>query len=252
MSKRQTHRASGQSGFTMIELLVVLSILGVVMAAVFSQANEAQQRANTEKNKLDDFQQARDFVDQFFRDINQVGYPNARLLDTTQTFTPGLAPTLTNDYRVAIGLVRIDANEIRFEGDVDGTGIVQSMVYTVNGSGTCSGCLQRSEVPKVTGDPLTQQSQNWGTEVNGVTSTQIFTYYDTNGNLITGLPLDTSTTAGQQALASVKTIKISLTIQNNAVVDQRTGQPIQSNFEGEVSLNNCSMAVAGGGQPMSC
>jgi hypothetical protein len=46
-------------------------------------------------------------------------------------------------------------------------------------------------------------------------------------------------------IASVKTIHISLTIQNNAVIDPKTGQPIQTSFEGEVSLNNCSMAAGG-------
>jgi len=33
--------------------------------------------------KLDNFQEARDFVDQFFRDVNQIGYPNSRMVDTT-------------------------------------------------------------------------------------------------------------------------------------------------------------------------
>jgi hypothetical protein len=41
-----------------------------------------------------------------------------------------------------------------------------------------------------------------------------------------------------------------LTIQNPVVIDQKTKQPIETNFEGEVSLNNCSMAATGIG--MSC
>ena len=50
--------------------------------------NIAQQRLVDEETKLDDFQQARDFVDQFFRDINQIGTPNMQIMDTTQTFSP--------------------------------------------------------------------------------------------------------------------------------------------------------------------
>src|SRR5258708_2928055 len=37
-----------------------------------------------------------DFVDQFFRDINQIGYPSSRLVDTTSlTWSPVLMPQAT-------------------------------------------------------------------------------------------------------------------------------------------------------------
>jgi hypothetical protein len=64
------------------------------------------------------------------------------------------------------------------------------------------------------------------------------------------LPLDISTQAGAQTIASIKTIKISLLISNPIIRDMKTNQAIQTSFEGEVSLNNCSMAALG--QPMSC
>ena len=48
----------------------------------------------------------------------------------------------------------------------------------------------------------------------------------------------------------MKTIQINLTIRNNTIIDHKTGQPIETSFEGEVSLNNCSMASTG--QVMSC
>jgi prepilin-type N-terminal cleavage/methylation domain-containing protein len=243
-----------QRGFSLTELIVSLAILTLVSGAIFSQLDTAQQRENTEQVKVDDFQEARDFVDQFFRDINQIGYPNSRMMDTTSVlWVPPLAAPLYNDSRLAMGLVRIDVNELRFEADTNGDGTVQSIVYMINGSGTCALCLQRSQVPKVTNDPLLGQTQNWGTEVNdAVLTNPIFSYYDRNGTLIAvaSLPADTSTAAGRLILASVKTVKLSLTIQNPAVVDLRTNQPIQTNFEGEVSINNCSMAATG--QSMSC
>jgi hypothetical protein len=62
--------------------------------------------------------------------------------------------------------------------------------------------------------------------------------------------LDISTQAGAQTLASIKTIKISLTISNPVIVDPKTKLAIETAYEGEVSLNNCSMAASG--QPMSC
>ncbi len=258
-----------QAGFTLLELLVVLLILSVIIGAVFEQMGVAQQRLSTEEIKLDDFQQARDFVDQFFRDINQIGTPNARMFDTTQTFTPGLASetnytTYTNppyqyiyDNRFAVGLVKIDSNEIRFEGSVNGTGTVQSVIYQINGSGGCRYCMMRSQVDKLyNADPLGGQTPNWGTEVNDIISTPIFRYFQYDGTEITtspspfSLPADLSTPAGAQALANVKTIQINLTIRNPQVLDKQTGQPIETSFEGEISLNNCSLAASS--QPMSC
>ena len=248
-----------QVGFSLLEMMVVLLILGIVSAGLFVQINNAQQRAFTEQVKLDNFQEARDFVDQFFRDINETGYPNSRMVDPTSlSWSPALttqttyswANTYINDSRMAMGLVKIDANEIQFEGDMNGNGVVQSVLYMINGSGNCTLCLQRSQVAKVSANPLTGQTQNWGTETNDVISNPIFSYFQANGTQITSLPVDISTSSGAQTIASIKTIKISLQIRNNAVIDPKTAQPIETILEGEVSLNNCSMAASG--QAMSC
>ena len=248
---RNSQAGNRQKGFSLIEMLIVVLILGIVSAGLFVQIDAAQQRAFTEQNKLDNFQEARDFVDQFFRDVNQIGYPNSRMIDTSVVWSPVLATPLINDNRVAIGLVKIDANEIRFEGDMNGDGAVQSVIYMVNGSTTCPLCLQRSQVDKAaSADPLTGQSTNWGTEVNDVLSNPIFTYFKADGTQVTGLPVDISTAGGAQTIASVKTIQVSLLIRNNSVLDPKTRQPIETTFQGEVSLNNCSMAASGA--PMSC
>jgi prepilin-type N-terminal cleavage/methylation domain-containing protein len=236
-----------QNGFSLLEMMVVVLILGIVSAGLFAQIDIAQQRAFSEQIKLDNFQEARDFVDQFFRDVNQIGYPNSRMVDNT---TNWLITPLINDNRLAIGLVRIDGNEIRFEGDMNGDGVVQSVIYKVNGSGSCTLCLQRSQVDKASADPLTGQTTNWGTEVNDVISNPIFSYFKADGTQVTGLPIDISTAGGAQTIASIKTIQVSLLIRNNAVVDPKTRQAIETTFQGEVSLNNCSMAASGA--PMSC
>src|SRR5882762_6798335 len=250
-----------QHGYSLLELVIVVAILAIVTSGIFAQINQVQERASTERTKLDNMQEARDFVDQFFRDINEIGYPNVRMADTSS----GLwAPVLTtpatyawnsayaNDFRVAIGLVRIDNTEIRFEADTNGDGNVQSVRYAINGTGTCALCLQRSQVDKVAGNPLTAQPPNWGTEVNDALNPIIFTYFKADGTPIpsASLPLDISTQAGAQTLASIKTIKISLLISNPVIRDIKTDQVIQTSFEGEVSLNNCSMATAN--QPTSC
>jgi prepilin-type N-terminal cleavage/methylation domain-containing protein len=258
--KKRNDSFMSQEGFSLIEVLVVLTVLSIISAAIFQQIATVQERAATEQVKVDNFDEARDFIDQFFRDINQIGYPNSRMVDTTSTsWSPSLRLQTTTypwsntyifDNRLAVGLVKIDINEIRFEGDTNGDGNVESIIYKVNGSGTCTACLQRSQADKISADPLLGQTQNWGTEVNDVVNTTIFTYFKTDGTQVTGLPLDISTSAGAQTLASVKTIQISLILRNNNVMDPKTHQPIETTFQGEVSLNNCSMAA--NGQSMSC
>src|SRR5712692_8148394 len=145
MKLRRNYRVAGQRGFTLLELILVMLILSLIVGAVFSQIGDAQQRLNTEENRLGDFQEARDFVDQFFRDINQAGTPNIRMFDPTAAAN-NFNATVVNDSRLAVGLVKIDSNAITFEGSVNGTGTVQSVTYQVNGSGTCALCLQRSQI----------------------------------------------------------------------------------------------------------
>jgi prepilin-type N-terminal cleavage/methylation domain-containing protein len=268
MKRKQYIGRSRQTGFSLIELILVIAILSLILGAVFSQLGIAQQRLSTEEIRLDDFQQARDFVDQFFRDINQIGTPNMQIFDTStpSSFSPALTSQTTytyanqyiNDKRFAIGLIKIDNNEIRFEGSMTGNGTVQTVIYKINGSGTCSACMQRSQVDKATADPLTfsgtTTNQNWGTEVNDVILTNpVFRFYQYDGTLIT-IPTGgidyTISQADADILASVKTIQINLTIRNNNVMDKQTGLPIETSFEGEISLNNCSMVATG--YPMSC
>ena len=242
---KHTTTRRNERGHTLVELLVAVGILGLVTAGVFGQLNTAAQRIYTEQIKVDNFDQARDFVDQFFRDINQIGYPNGRIVTN---LTNGV-----NDPRVAVGLVKISPTSIWFEGDINGTGVVQEVRYKINGSGNCSLCFQRSTIAKANAAPWTQTGGDWGTEVNDLTTTTIFTYFDVSGNQIVppaepvGFVLGTD---GPQ-LASVKTIHISLTIQDPNVTDPKTHAQIQTSFEGEVSLNNCSLAATAV-PPMSC
>src|SRR5713226_10085689 len=112
---RNSQVRNRQVGFSLLELMVAVLILGIVTGGIFAQIDLAQQRAFSEQVKLDNFQEARDFVDQFFRDVNQIGYPNSRMVDTnplTTSWVPLLTLPLINDNRMAIGLVKIDANEI--------------------------------------------------------------------------------------------------------------------------------------------
>src|SRR5229473_30237 len=107
MKFKRSFPSGKQRGFSLLELLLVIAILSLIVGAVFSQMGDAQRRLNAEEMKLGDFQEARDFVDQFFRDINQAGTPNIRMFDPT-VITFGPPPV--NDSRLAVGLVSIADN----------------------------------------------------------------------------------------------------------------------------------------------
>lgn len=252
MEKPLSSHKHRELGFSLVEMLIVIAILATVTGGIFLQLDTAQQRISTEQTKVDNFDEARDFVDQFFRDINLIGYPNQRMVSFLgSSLTPAQLTAAWANSNVAVGLVRVDANSIWFEGDVSGTGQVQSIQYMINGNAgvsPCTLCLQRSQVAKANGVDPQSQGTNWGTEVNDVittTATPIFTYFDTSGNQIAAANLPAGIDNNGAIIASIKTIHINLTIQNNAVLDPKTKQPIQSTFEGEVSINNCSMGATG-------
>src|SRR5258708_19211677 len=124
-----------QHGFSLIEMMIVVAIMGIVSAGILSQMDTAQQRNYSEQVKLDNFQEARDFVDQFFRDINQIGYPNSRLVDNTSLlWVPALGPPQTtytwaspyiNDNRLAICLVTINNNAVQFQRHIKAHHLLQ-------------------------------------------------------------------------------------------------------------------------------
>jgi prepilin-type N-terminal cleavage/methylation domain-containing protein len=250
---RHNISANRQRGFSLLEMLVVVAILAIISAGILSQMDQAQQRASSEQVKLDNFQAARDFVDQLFRDLSQAGYPNSRMVDNT---TAWLANPITNDNRLAVGLVRINTNEIVFEGDVNGDGNVESVRYTINGNGACPTCLQRSEVVKTTNTPL-NQGTNWGTAADNVDTANpdpIFTYFQADGTQVPAASLPLDINSAPNTIAAIKTIQIRLTVRNDNIVDSKTRQAIETTFQGLLALNNCSMAptTAAPTPAMSC
>jgi len=233
-----------QLGMSLIEVMVVLLITTVITGAVFSQIVNVQHRASSEQVKLDLFQEARDFIDQMSRDLRQLGYPNPK------NFAPGQL-TGPNDASGAVGLVKVGVNELRFEGDVNGDGNVESLRYELISTGDNCPCLRRSEIPKQAGNPLTGQgTPSWYTEVqhvqNGTDANPIFFAYSGGGTPV-ALPADFNSNAA--TIASIDTIKIVITTQAKNP-DPQTGARPSTTLVSTVRLNNCSQAAQG--NPMSC
>lgn len=235
---------SRQYGFSLLELMVVILILSVMMGTVFQQINQVQQRNASEQSKIDIFEESRSFVDQLTRDLHLAGYPNPRNFASGYISGP-------NDQHTAVGLVKVAADQLWFEGDVDGNGVVDSVQFYLDSSGNNCPCLKRSQTVKLAGNPLTGQGTAvYQSEVqnvqNGTSTNPIFQAYDIDGNLIT-LPVDFNSNAN--ALASIRSIKVTMTVQSS-IMDFKTRTYPITTLVSSVDLDNCSQAATG--QTMSC
>lgn len=254
-----------QSGFSLLELIIVLSILTVVMAGIFGMMDRAQKRYSVEDTKMDLQQESRQFLDQVVRDLHQAGFPNTRMYDT--------APAAgNNSSKVAVGLVRVSFTDIIFEGDVDSDGLVDVVRYQVapdNGL-TCPCTMRRSQVNKVDNTAPADQPTNFSAEVQRVINTSgagnspltitgntfgvandtlyasyktqpVFQYYDQNGIVVTGIPatLGTAGTGMDAAmLARIRSVRITInTMASQVDLDARRMPAVSMTSSARISNN---------------
>jgi len=258
-------RKNLSSGFSLIEMLLVVAIFTVILGAIFKQIGTAQFRYKTEDQKLDLTQQAREFIDQFTRDAHQSGYPSPAMYGNRYPIV-GVSPNThpANSNLEAVGLWFISQTDIAFEGDLDGLGNVQVVQYHYDDGSGWTGtaanpcpCIRRSSLTKIAANPWDQNVPVFYTEIqNLIPGQDIFTAYNANGTPVTltagslttsgqpptgGLLLGNDTTGinstNQASLQSIKTVRINLTLQA-ATGDQATHQSIQVNMTGSARLPN--------------
>jgi len=225
-----------------MELMIVLVIVLTIAGAIFQTINITTQRSTSEQTKVDMFQEAREFMDQMTRDLRQAGYPNPRNMDAS-VYT---ASSIIQDHRVAAGLVQVDAGDLWFEGDVDGSGTVSVVRYYYDTAGTNCPCLKRSQIAKADGDPLANSTFQYQVEVQGVKSANIFTAY--TGTTPVGLPVNLAISSGT-TIAGVDTVQAVLSLESSTVDAQTRKKPVTT-LVTTVRLNNCSQAAPG--QKTSC
>ncbi len=244
--KRLTRKSKMSShGFSLIELMVVMVLMSIVVGAVVDQIAVILQRSRTEQAKVDIFQEARDFVDQFVRDSHATGYPSKRMFDTASWTTAPLSPIYAEP-KLAAGIIFIGPSEIKFEGDVEGDAKVDVVDYKLVASGNNCPCLQRTSYDKSTASP-NPSNEVENVQSAGTTADPIFVSYTASGTAV--ISADLTTVAGRQALATIKTVQIRLKTKS-AVVDPKTQLAPETTLSGQVTIVNCSLAATG--QTNSC
>lgn len=257
-------RLRRQHGFSMIEMLVVMAVITIIMAAVFRSINITQQTSTSQQIKLDLTQQAREFVDQLTIDLRNSGYPNQRNLTNVTDASSGYLLISPEWKYNAPGLIYVNSGSLWFAGDVDGTSVlnggnptgqadVRIVRYDYFATGTNCPCLRRSEFLRAGGDPYTDVGSS-GTpvaqlEIQGVQNTNIFTVYDDTGTALT-LPLAIDNTSDATVLANINSLKVLLTVKS--VVPDSTGAYPTTTVASSIALNNCSEAMGNGQTPTYC
>jgi len=176
-------------GFSLVELLVVLSVFAFILGGVFTVLDKSQNRYQFEQDVAEAQQTARNAVDQMDREIHLAGFPKRSYYDSALGFD-------NNSNKIAAGFTTSNATDVIFEGDVNDDGIVEVVEYRLNGS-----TLQRSAVAKPGGG--TAATPVFNSLAENV-RTLSFTYYDSSGA--------TTTTA-----ANVRSVRISLNLGTNRV-----------------------------------
>ena len=218
-----------QRGFSLLEMIVSLAILSTVLAVVLQGVVTMQSRNSEETNKVDLTQQSREFMDQIVNDLRQSGYPRSGMFDPTSLVPPvgvpqpgpGSPANCAQYFAIACGVLYLDANNVQFEADVDGTGVSEEWIQLVQTNGVATPCqtppcvIQRGTLPKsqCTLTPVfTCPAPIYYTEVNGVMNTNgVFTAYDNNGNNLNwSFPITNATASG----LNLRAIGITLYLQS--------------------------------------
>ena len=83
----------GQAGFSVLELLLSLSLFVIISGSALSLLNMAQKRFQTEGQVLSSFQEGRLALDMIVRDINDSGYPAANQFSAVAPLVTSYAVT---------------------------------------------------------------------------------------------------------------------------------------------------------------
>ena len=180
--------AKRQQGYALYEVLVAMSILGLVAIGIFLAFKAGTTTWTTSQQFVAEQQNARLLVNTIARSVRMIGYQ----------YTGGNAAVINGA-----------TSDLSFYADMDGDGTIECYRYYLSG-GTVyeavvqgSGCA--SSILNATGQPITAALESKGLSVKSLT----FTYYDadTQGGALLSAPVSSTN------LFLVRRVDVAATVQ---------------------------------------
>ena len=131
-----------EQGFSLVEMMVVLSILGVVLAAMYSMFTHQQKSYSVQDHVSMMQQNVRVGLDYLVKDIRMAGYiPEGIPFDPSDPPVPTpQKPAPTTDVPgepftdgVAETIEQATATTVTFQADIDNDAVTETVRYTLNG-----------------------------------------------------------------------------------------------------------------------
>ncbi len=230
---KQSKHVSRQSGFSMLEMMLVVVILTFIFGTITLGTVKLQKRSDLEANRVDRVQEARSFMDQVARDVHQAGFPSVKMFD------PAISSANPNTY--AVGLIKIDRGDLIMEGDVDGSGNVSrvevQLLDSNNSPCPSGGCvctnatpctLQRGTITKA--NYAAGQPVYYYTEVSNITNPIVFSAFDQGGVESTTYPVPAAN------LFNIKNVGITLSVQTAPSLEDK--MPVTVTMATSAKINN--------------
>jgi type II secretory pathway pseudopilin PulG len=185
MSSLRT-RLAGEAGITLSETVVVVAIIGIVIGALAGVLSMAIRSSDQLRDQSTQQTEVRASVDQLVREVRQAysGDSTYPILTATSTTLEFLSPDIQVPFHNRKLAYRLTGGHvdraITTSSDTDGA--------------PWAGWAWSS----FAGIP----SSSWAKQLTGVRNTAVFTYYDSNGNQLTG----------SFALSSIERVQVSITV----------------------------------------
>ncbi len=159
-----------QAGFTLVEILISLSVFLLVLLAVYQLFDSGRATYSSGQTRVDVQQNARAAVDEMVRELRMAGYFPENFA------SPPASPLLTNPIQVATN------TGLAIYGDPDGSGSSRFFLYCLNGT-----TLRRRRTNTVSASAYTCPSDSSDILAENITGFQL-AYLDGNNTPIPNPP----------------------------------------------------------------